>query len=739
MHNLSGRCGTARIFTSVGNIHDLESFVGQVPNSLALNALVFTSHWGHLAIIAMWVAGNLYHIGWSGNYDLWVNNPIASQPIAHGVWDPNFSGTGVEDYSVVTYSGLYHWMYSVGFTSSKELYGLVLGLELLSLVALVLGKLHLSYLDMAVLWLANNRPKLVPSSTGTGSGLSLDVSKYQVTTMLSSYLNNQVLAYMSSNGIRLNYHLAVLIGFSSILWAGHQVHVSVPVSRGAAPGLIQSIGLTADSDNHISRTAAGAGNAILTFQGGLDSATASLQQTDMAHHHLAVGVLFVWAGHLYTSLYKGLGHRIRNIIVSSNMGLLLSGQSIAGLTKSLQLQLGLALGGLAAVTCAVATQMYSLPPYAFMSYDYVTTVVLYIHHCWIASFLAMGAFAHLTIYMIRDYVSVGYTTATESLGTTCVIRRLMLHKSAIISHLSWVTLWLGFHTLGVYIHNDTVVAFSEADAQILIEPVLINNWLVGADFASQSSVDKGNLYKAIAVWRDGLTPGDFMLAHAVSLGLHTTVLILIKGALDASGSKLMPDKVQFGYGFACDGPGRGGTCDISAWDAFYLAFFWMLNTNAWNMFYFHWKHLLFRASVKDYMTEAPSRMLIKQNSVFDESSTYLNGWFRDYLWFNSGDLIRGYDPLGANDLAVWAWLFLAAHLCWATSFMFLISWRGYWQELIDIIIYMHLKTPILYDIWNAGVYTPMALSIVQARFIGLVHYAVGFILTYAAFVIGSTS
>ena len=42
-----------------------------------------------------------------------------------------------------------------------------------------------------------------------------------------------------------------------------------------------------------------------------------------------------------------------------------------------------------------------------------------------------------------------------------------------------------------------------------------------------------------------------------------------------------------------------------------------------------------------------------------------------------------------------AWVFLAAHLCWATGFMFLISWRGYWQELIDIILYMHLKTPIL--------------------------------------------
>ena len=44
----------------------------------------------------------------------------------------------------------------------------------------------------------------------------------------------------------------------------------------------------------------------------------------------------------------------------------------------------------------------------------------------------------------------------------------------------------------------------------------------------------------------------------------------------------MPDKKDFGYSFPCDGPGRGGTCDISAWDAFYLAVFWMLNTIRWD-------------------------------------------------------------------------------------------------------------------------------------------------------------
>ncbi|MBA0816008.1 hypothetical protein Gohar_000717 [Gossypium harknessii] len=31
----------------------------------------------------------------------------------------------------------------------------------------------------------------------------------------------------------------------------------------------------------------------------------------------------------------------------------------------------------------------------------------------------------------------------------------------------------------------------------------------------------------------------------------------------------MPDKKDFSYSFPCDGLGQGGTCDISAWDAFY--------------------------------------------------------------------------------------------------------------------------------------------------------------------------
>ena len=60
---------------------------------------------------------------------------------------------------------------------------------------------------------------------------------------------------------------------------------------------------------------------------------------------------------------------------------------------------------------------------------------------------------------------------------------------------------------------------------------------------------------------------------------------------DARGTKLIPDKKDLGYAFPCDGPGRGGTCDSSSWDAMYLAMFWALNLLAWVTFYWHWKHL----------------------------------------------------------------------------------------------------------------------------------------------------
>ena len=342
-----------------------------------------------------------------------------------------------------------------------------------------------------------------------------------------------------------------------------------------------------------------------------------------------------------------------------------------------------------------------------------------------------GAFAHGAIFLVRDYI--------PEQNTNNVLARILEHKEAIISHLSWVSLFLGFHTLGIYVHNDVMQAFGTPEKQILIEPIFAQ-WIQAAhgktlyNFNLLLSQSASPAYGASqSFWLPGwlnsvnnvfltIGPGDFLVHHAIALGLHTTTLILVKGALDARGSKLMPDKRDFGFSFPCDGPGRGGTCDISAWDAFYLSVFWMLNTVGWVTFYWHWKHLgIWQGNA----------------TQFNESSTYLMGWLRDYLWLGSSQLINGYNPFGMNSLSVWSWVFLAGHLVWATGFMFLISWRGYWQELIETLTWAHESTPIAKLItWRDK---PVALSIVQARLVGLAHFAVGYVFTYGAFVIASTT
>ena len=733
---------TRRLWYGIATAHDLESYDGATREKTY--QAIFASHFGHLAVIFLWTSGNLFHVAWQGNFEQWVADPTNTRPIAHRIWDPHFGEAATKAFTPqgavypvnISYAGVYQWWYTIGLRTDTDLYISALFLVGLAGLMLFAGTLKL-------------QPKFRPSQS-----------------------------WFENNESRLNHHIAGLFGFSSIAWAGHLVHVALPESRGKHVGWDNFLltpphpqGLTPlftglweqsagsltnlfkispaeasnswmtyaqnpDAPGHIFNSDIGAGTAILTFIGGFDPYTQSLWLSDIAHHHLALGVLLVIAGHMYRTSWQK-GHSIKAILEAHVPPSGMLGEGHKGLfetiTESLHLQLCFALAALGVATSLAAQHIYALPAYAFLEKDLVTQSALYTHHQYIAGFLMVGAFAHGAIFLVQDYNPV------TNRGN--VLARVLAHKEAIISHLSWVTLFLGTHTLGLYVHNDVVVAFGQPEKQILVEPVFaqivqassgkaiynLQWWLSDSSLGVGSSAGWG-----IPGWLSSVNssansifleigPGDFLVHHAIALGLHTTTLILVKGALDARGSKLMPDKNQFGYSFPCDGPGRGGTCDISAWDAFYLAMFWMLNTIGWVTFYWHWKHLAVWQG---------------NPALFDESSNYLMGWLRDYLWLNSSKLINGYSPLGVNSNAVWAWMFLFGHLVWATGFMFLISWRGYWQELIETLVWAHERTPIANLIrWKDK---PVALSIVQARLVGLAHFTVGYILTYAAFVIAST-
>ncbi|MBD2105334.1 MULTISPECIES: photosystem I core protein PsaB [unclassified Nodosilinea] len=712
---------TRRLWYGIATAHDFESHDGMTEENLYQK--IFASHFGHLAIIFLWTSGNLFHVAWQGNFEQWIKDPLNIKPIAHAIWDPHFGQPAVDAFSQagsstpvnIAFSGVYHWWYTIGMRTNTDLYSGAVFLLILSAVFLFAGWLHL-------------QPKFRPS-----------------------------LSWFKNAESRLNHHLAGLFGVSSLAWTGHLVHVAIPESRGVHVGWENFLSMkphpeglmpfftgnwgvyaqNPDTSSHIFGTATGSGSAILTFLGGFHPQTESLWLTDMAHHHLAIAVIFIIAGHMYRTNF-GIGHSIKEILNAHKPpggGL---GEGHKGLydtyNNSLHFQLAFHLASLGVITSLVAQHMYALPPYAFMAQEYTTQAALYTHHQYIAGFIMVGAFAHGAIFLVRDY--------DPKANQNNVLYRVLEHKEAIISHLSWVSLFLGFHTLGLYVHNDVVVAFGTPEKQILVEPVFAQ-WvqacsgklLYGFDtlLSNPDSVTQTANAVYLPGWFDAINsnknslfltigPGDFLVHHAIALGLHTTTLILVKGALDARGSKLMPDKKDFGYSFPCDGPGRGGTCDISAWDSFYLAMFWMLNTLGWVTFYWHWKHLaIWSGNV----------------AQFNESSNYLMGWLRDYLWLNSSQLINGYNPYGMNNLAVWAWMFLFGHLVWATGFMFLISWRGYWQELIETLVWAHERTPLANLVrWKDK---PVAMSIIQGRVVGLAHFTVGYILTYAAFLIASTS
>jgi photosystem I P700 chlorophyll a apoprotein A2 len=720
---------TRRIWYGIATGNDFESHDGMTEEKLYQK--IFATHFGHVAIIFLWTSSLLFHVAWQGNFQQWIKDPLNVRPIAHAIWDPHFGAPAIDaftqagaNYPVnIAYSGVYHWWYTIGMRTNNDLYMGAVFLLLLAALFLFAGWLHL-------------QPKFSPS-----------------------------LAWFKSAEPRLNHHLAGLFGVSSLAWTGHLVHVAIPEARGQHVGwdnflttLPHPEGLrpfftgnwgayaaNPDTAQHAFGTAQGAGTAILTFLGGFHPQTQSLWLTDIAHHHLAIAVIFIIAGHMYRTNF-GIGHSIKDMLNAKDFfGIKVEGQFnmphqgiYETYNNSLHFQLGWHLACLGVITSLVAQHMYAMPPYAFMAQDFTTQAALYTHHQYIAGFIMVGAFAHGAIFWVRDY------DPDQNKGN--VLDRVLKHKEAIISHLSWASLFLGFHTLGLYVHNDIEVAFGAPEKQILIEPVFaqfiqashgkvlygMNTLLSNPDsIATTAWPNYGNVW--LPGWLDAINnsanslfltigPGDFLVHHAFALGLHVTTLILVKGALDARGSKLMPDKKDFGYAFPCDGPGRGGTCDISAWDSFYLAMFWMLNTIGWVTFYWHWKHLgIWQGNV----------------AQFNESSTYLMGWLRDYLWLYSAQTINGYTPYGMNNLSVWSWMFLFGHLVWAVGFMFLISWRGYWQELIETLVWAHERTPLANLVrWKDK---PVALSIVQARLVGLAHFTVGYVLTFAAFLIAATA
>jgi len=653
--------------TWIWNLHaDAHDFDMQTKSLEDVSRKIFSAHFGQLSIIFLWLSGMHFHGAYFSNYTSWLLNPLQIKPSAQSVYPlvgqeilnadvgGNFQGIQIT-------SGFFQIWRAEGVTTQQQLYAISLGSLAMAGLMLFAGWFHYHKAAPKLDWFQNAESML-------------------------------------------NHHLSGLLGLGSLAWSGHQIHIGNPINKLLDSGmdpkdlpdpheflinreLISSLypsfklGLvpffTGDWTKYTD---------ILTFKGGLNPTTASLWLTDVAHHHLAIAVLFIIAGHMYRTNF-GIGHSLKEILEAHRGPF--TGNGHAGLyevlTTSWHAQLAINLAMLGSLTIIIAHHMYAMPPYPYIAIDYPTQLSLFTHHMWIGAFCIVGGAAHGSIFMVRDY--------DAKMNYNNLLDRVIRHRDAIISHLNWVCIFLGFHSFGLYIHNDTMQALGRpqdmfSDKAISLQPIFAQ-WIQGIHTAAPSTTSPNALATAsyifggdpvilgskVALSPMNLGTADFMVHHIHAFTIHVTALILLKGVLYARNSRLIPDKSNLGFRFPCDGPGRGGTCQVSGWDHVFLGLFWMYNSISIVIFHFSWK---MQSDIWGSVTPQGAITHITGGN-FAASALTINGWLRDFLWSQASQVIQSY----GSALSAYGLIFLGAHFIWAFSLMFLFSGRGYWQELIS--------------------------------------------------------
>ena len=274
----------------------------------------------------------------------------------------------------------------------------------------------------------------------------------------------------------------------------------------------------------------------------------------------------------------------------------------------------------------------------------------------------------------------------------------------------WVCIALGLHGFSLYCHNDTLEGFGRPedifdDNSIQLKPITIFA-------AAQPEIQM--LDKKLICISEELGTADFIVHHIHGFTIHVTILILLKGLLYGRNSRFVGDKFKLSVPYPCDGPGRGGTCQISVLDHLYLAVFWMYNCLDILLFHYFWKS---QSDVWGITTTIPNNQIAHISAGdFSVNATTMNGWLRNFLWSQAAEGIQSY---AVGSICPTGFIFISAHFTWAFSLMFLFSGRAYWGELIESIVWAHHKLKIMPHI------QPRALSISQGRAVGFIHYTLG--------------
>ena len=646
--------------TWIWNLHsDAHDFDMQQSSQFLITRKVFSSNVAHLSFVLFWISGMHFHGAYFSNYDIWLKDPKHSLPSAHNVW--SLIGQDILNSDIGNYfqgihitSGIFQLWRSEG----------------------LITQIHLKYACSASL---------------IGTIISCSGSYYHMHIKWST-----VSFYKKFKCLSI-HHSAVLFGLSSISWCGHQIHISVPPNRLLDSG-IDPVVMPCPQDFLLFRIGPSDYSKILgCFRPLLLSSTDCVFLGQVTSHHFYVGIVFI------TSSVIGIRyHSFSDYIPKTTAPLINSWHA--------QLSMNLAIAGSSCI--AFAHAMYAIPIYPYCASDYPTVLCLFYHHIWVGGKLIIGAGAHASIFIIGDYYSYSYYSKNYWCNLF-ILQQVLNHRDVIIAHLIWVSIALGLHSFSLYIHNDTLQACGRPedtfhDYSIQLKPVFAG-WVQSFRIVS---FDIKMLDKKVIRITQELGTADFIVDHIHGFTIHVALLILSKGILYARNSRLVNDKLELGFRYPCDGPGRGGTCQISPWDHIYLAVFWMYNSLSTLLFHYFWK---MQSDVWGIYNIPNQKIMHISGGDFSVNSSTVNGWLRNLLWSQAAQVIQSY----GTSISVYGFIFISTHFIWAFSLMFLYSGRGYWQELIESILWAHHKFKIMPYI------QPRALSIGQGRAVGLIHYTLG--------------
>ena len=393
---------------------------------------VFASHFGHLSLVFVWLSGMYFSGARFSNFEAWLHDPVRVHPSAQVAWaglnqDVLNGDQGGGFAAIRITSGFMHLWRASGIVSEAQLFDTAMGSLLAACLMVLAGWFHYH--------------RSVPT-----------------------------LAWFNDANSMLNHHLAGLLGLGSLGWAGHQVHVAGTLNKCLELGLDPLAAPLPHewiiTPERISALYAGfelrnllalnwPALEALSFLGGANPTTAATWIRWTTHHHLAVGVVFIIAGHLYQTQFR-IGSPIAGLLSAHRMQF----------TNSWHAQLAINLAVVGSLSILFAHHGYAMPAYPYIAYDYATQLSLFTHHMWIGGFFITGAGAHGACFMVYDYQP----------RYSGVIDRVLAHKHAILVHLNWACIFVGMHSFGLYIHNDTMNALGRtsdtfADSAIALQPV----------------------------------------------------------------------------------------------------------------------------------------------------------------------------------------------------------------------------------------------------------------------------